>query len=45
MNLSSSGELFSHLATGEGRLKTALRLKLWRQGEDVFKPSPYLAFC
>jgi len=41
MNLSSA-ELISHLATGEGRLKSALRLKLWRAGEAVFKPSPYI---
>ncbi|MDB4491783.1 SMI1/KNR4 family protein [bacterium] len=40
----SSAELLSHLATGEGRFKSALRLKLWCSGETVFKPSPYLMF-
>lgn len=38
----SSAEFLCQLATGEGRLKSELRLKLWRPGELIFRPTPYL---
>ena len=40
----TSVELLSHLAQGDGRLKSELRLRLWRPGEPTFQSASYLRF-